>query len=108
MNEDGAVLADGISTRFLIGLLGTMIAIGIAGIFAQQQALDKRLDQLERWEASVRADRFTQYDAARMEQGLQAWHNSVTPPREVVSQLRDLDERVDDLERFHKNTGVTR
>jgi len=101
MNEDGAVLADGISTRFLIGLLSTMVAVGIAAIFAQQRTLDHRLDTLERWEASVRADRFTQYDARNLEQQLQSWHNSVTPPREVVQQLKDLDERVDDLERFH-------
>ena len=96
------VLFDGISARFLIGLLGTMIAVGIAGIFAQQRALDHRLDAMERWQASVQSDRFTRYDAAKLEQNIQSWHHSVTPPREVVNQIRDLDERVDILELYHR------
>jgi hypothetical protein len=98
-DNTGTVVINGTITKWLLGVVGSAIALLMATLVAANVEYSDRLQKLERFQSATEANRFTPADAIILRRDIIDYHDRNTPPAEVLIQLQTLDERIDRLER---------
>jgi len=102
-DEPVIVKINGVFSKWALGIFASLILLFIGWGITTVSEHRERLVDLMQFRATTEATRFTTSDAAVLQRELQAYHESRTPPPEVLLQLQNIDKRIADIEAHINN-----